>query len=335
MTMSIQNNSTKILHFLNSKGTGYYCRGQEIESNTGLTPDEINDAIKILESNGYVELSKVLGGTPYRFFEAAVTVYGKLELEERQNNQSDNKNDALKRNIFSLWKQVRKWIFGILGMVIAGIIVWWFTEGRNVSDNSENQKEVAPVIDSTVSIAKKDSIVQHNPSVDDTSLFKNDTITKQKKQKDATKKSSTPKSRNLSQKELSLIEGEASWDMNSMFHIELYNGLKNHEISDITIKIIYDKEVKDSSEEEKHGNEKIERFFRETLDNPIPPLSARSFSIKIPGKKYSYVFPKRKEYNPSPKKDHYYPPAPEPPPELRDNDYTWFIYSAKGRYCPE
>lgn len=228
-----------------------------------------------------------------------------------------------------------KWILSIAAAVIAGIIVWWFTEGRHDSGKITYKDEVASAIDSTVSIPKKDSIVQQNPSADDTSSFKQDTVTKQKKQNDATKKSSTPKSRILSEKELSLIEGVASWNSEGVFHVNLYNGLNNKEISEITVKIIYDKEVKGSQEEIKNGNESIERLFREELENPIPPLSARSFSINVPGRKFSYVFPKREAYNPSPKRDHNYPPAPEPPPEIRENNYTWSIYSAKGRYFPE
>ena len=226
-----------------------------------------------------------------------------------------------------------KWILSIAAAVIAGIIVWWFTEGmHNSNEKKELKREVVNVIDSTKSMLIKDSIVQHNPSVDDALSFKQDTITKPKTQKDTTKKSSTPKSRNISEKELSLINGEAYWNREGIFHINLYNGLNNKEISEATIKIIYDKEVKGSREEIKNGNESIERLFREELENPIPPLSARTLSINVPGRKSSFYSDLSYEYRKKFEKDNNLSTLETP--IVKYNDFTWNIHSAKGMHYP-
>lgn len=57
--MSIENNASKILTFLYPKGTKTYCGGDEIAKGTNLEPDEINDAIEILESNGFVSVDRL------------------------------------------------------------------------------------------------------------------------------------------------------------------------------------------------------------------------------------------------------------------------------------
>ncbi|RII25322.1 MAG: hypothetical protein CXR31_14080 [Geobacter sp.] len=97
--MSIENNASKILTFLYTKGTRGFCDGDEVATETGLSPSDINDAIEILESNGYVELLKFLGTAPYRFGQAAITSHGRFAVEQAQ-SLSDQKTEiqpALKR----------------------------------------------------------------------------------------------------------------------------------------------------------------------------------------------------------------------------------------------
>ena len=302
--MSIQSNSTKILHFLNSKGTGNYCSGQEIESNTGLSPDDINDAIEILESDGYVNLFKIFSATPYRFIEASITPHGRLELEKRQKNQNHTKFDKLKTNIlFSWWKQAPKWIFGILGAVIAGIIVWWVTEGRHDPEKINHKNKVVSAYDSTASIPNKDSILQKNPSVKDTSLSQKDTITKNKKTdkikqletKEIDIPSTKPRQISLSNKAINLIEiNNTVWGVKKKVEgqlfpkteknkllVEIYNGSEKYGIKELIINITHDKYVKGSKKEQTSGNEIIEKKYRKEFDEPVPPLSIKSFYLTV------------------------------------------------------
>lgn len=64
--------------------------GQKIQELTNLTPVEINDAVSILEDEGYVELLHLLGTHPFGFGKATLTPKGKNEYQKRV-RQSDNK----------------------------------------------------------------------------------------------------------------------------------------------------------------------------------------------------------------------------------------------------
>lgn len=90
--MSIEEDASAVLNFLNSKGDNEYCEAKRISDKTGLTPDEINDAVEILESNGYVESLKFLGTAPYRFGKVAITSHGRFALEKVKQPQSEYSN---------------------------------------------------------------------------------------------------------------------------------------------------------------------------------------------------------------------------------------------------
>ena len=137
--MSIQSNSTKILHFLNSKGTGSYCSGQEIKSKTGLSPDDINDAIEILESYGHVELIKVMGTAPYRFGEAAITAHGRLELEQREQSQKEVTNDMSYISKIFMWTKDNTGtiVATAIATVIGGLLLSLFLGEKHISIPSE------------------------------------------------------------------------------------------------------------------------------------------------------------------------------------------------------
>ena len=47
-----------------------------------LSPQEINDAVEILQQNGYVQVIRTLGTAPYRFRGAELTSKGRLEYEQ-------------------------------------------------------------------------------------------------------------------------------------------------------------------------------------------------------------------------------------------------------------
>jgi hypothetical protein len=97
--MSIEKNASKILTFLYPKGTRNYCGGDEIAQQTNLDPDEINDAIEILESNGVVDLRKYLGTAPFRFGHAAITSHGRFAVERAQTEQVEQQPKTVEPRI--------------------------------------------------------------------------------------------------------------------------------------------------------------------------------------------------------------------------------------------
>lgn len=66
--------------------------GKQIQETTNLSPAEINDAIEILESAGYLKLLKFLGTSPFLFGLATITSNGKNAYQLR-NNKNHLKNE--------------------------------------------------------------------------------------------------------------------------------------------------------------------------------------------------------------------------------------------------
>ncbi len=59
----------------------YGIEGKELHKLTNLTENEINDAVVVLEGNGYVEWMKYSGTYPYVFGNVKITATGRFELE--------------------------------------------------------------------------------------------------------------------------------------------------------------------------------------------------------------------------------------------------------------
>ena len=55
--------------------------GQRVQGLTGLSPQEINDAVSILIDSGYAEWLQYLGTAPFDFGHVWITPRGKLEYE--------------------------------------------------------------------------------------------------------------------------------------------------------------------------------------------------------------------------------------------------------------
>jgi|ERR1035437_6172826 hypothetical protein len=75
--------------------------GPKLTEITKLTPTELNDAVTILESNGYVSLFNYMGTTPYEFGEVQITPAGKFEYErviKEMENNGNNKNTPTQVN---------------------------------------------------------------------------------------------------------------------------------------------------------------------------------------------------------------------------------------------
>lgn len=55
--------------------------GKELQKTSGLSPANINDAVKILKDKGLVETLESLGTAPFNFQIVTITAHGRLELE--------------------------------------------------------------------------------------------------------------------------------------------------------------------------------------------------------------------------------------------------------------
>src|SRR3972149_2453207 len=84
--MSIEENMSKVLEALVNvpqKEGGYqYVSGEELSKLTGLSPNDLNDAVTILVTSGYLEWQRTLGTAPYDFRYVILTALGKYEYEK-------------------------------------------------------------------------------------------------------------------------------------------------------------------------------------------------------------------------------------------------------------
>lgn len=85
MSDNIEKNSSTILSFLVSvprgEGSTSSSTGAEIEDSTGLSANEINDAVTILYESGFVDWLQTFGTAPYDFNQVEVTARGRYEAE--------------------------------------------------------------------------------------------------------------------------------------------------------------------------------------------------------------------------------------------------------------
>jgi len=72
--------------------------GQVLQSLTALSPQQLNDAIELLEEEGLVEVVRTLGTAPFRFSGLSLTASGRdaIELDEEKGSRMDNSVDARK-----------------------------------------------------------------------------------------------------------------------------------------------------------------------------------------------------------------------------------------------
>ena len=93
---TIENNVKLILDVMNERVTPknglVKMDGQRIKEITGLTPSEINDAVKIMVENNLIESFSTLGTHPYGFRRVQLTPRGKFVYQSRskQENQTEN-----------------------------------------------------------------------------------------------------------------------------------------------------------------------------------------------------------------------------------------------------
>ncbi len=68
--------------------------GQEISDETGLEPPRINDAVSLLEFNGFAETMRTMGTAPFEFSEVWATALGKREAQRATLRQKLSPEDA-------------------------------------------------------------------------------------------------------------------------------------------------------------------------------------------------------------------------------------------------
>jgi hypothetical protein len=97
--MGIRENATKLLLMMsnyksqdNDPNKGRYeFRNDELPDLTGLRPEDLNDAVDILESNGYAKPMRYLGTHPYTFASVELTPRGRLEAERVESASTEAK----------------------------------------------------------------------------------------------------------------------------------------------------------------------------------------------------------------------------------------------------
>jgi hypothetical protein len=56
--------------------------GADLTSGTGLPHERLNDAVKVLEDNGYVAAVRYTGTAPFKFGHVGLTDRGRVEAEQ-------------------------------------------------------------------------------------------------------------------------------------------------------------------------------------------------------------------------------------------------------------
>lgn len=73
----------KVLEALSESPKGEFAKGEEIHKKTGLTPDDINEAVKALEKSLLIEIPSVFQRlSPYDFHAVEITDFGRQVLEK-------------------------------------------------------------------------------------------------------------------------------------------------------------------------------------------------------------------------------------------------------------
>ena len=76
-------NAKKVLEVLSEFNAGEFAKGEQLHKKTGLTPEDINDAVRELEKSLLVENPDIARGSPpYDFYAVQITDFGRQVLEK-------------------------------------------------------------------------------------------------------------------------------------------------------------------------------------------------------------------------------------------------------------
>ncbi|MDQ7781117.1 MAG: hypothetical protein RDV41_15585 [Planctomycetota bacterium] len=78
----MEQNAYVILGHLAKVPRNQMAKGADISTATGLSPDDVNDAVRLLVDAGHAEWLQYLGTKPFVFGEVAITSRGRYELEK-------------------------------------------------------------------------------------------------------------------------------------------------------------------------------------------------------------------------------------------------------------
>jgi hypothetical protein len=79
----IDMNAKKVLEALSEFNKGEYAKGEELHKKTGLTPETINGAVKVLEKSLMVNNPSISDKLPpYDFFAVEISDFGRQVLEK-------------------------------------------------------------------------------------------------------------------------------------------------------------------------------------------------------------------------------------------------------------
>jgi DNA-binding MarR family transcriptional regulator len=88
MADTIEENAAIVLAYLSGLPEAGYVRAEQIATETGLTPQQVNDAAAILEDDRFVKLTRTLGTHPYAFQALRVTPQGRHRHEQSQRSSA-------------------------------------------------------------------------------------------------------------------------------------------------------------------------------------------------------------------------------------------------------
>jgi uncharacterized membrane protein len=83
-------NAIKDIKLMTKDQIGYFIKGEDIQEKTGLSVEQINDAITLAYTRGYIKLTKILGPT-FNFMISDLKVTGKMFLERIEENSVKKK----------------------------------------------------------------------------------------------------------------------------------------------------------------------------------------------------------------------------------------------------
>lgn len=101
--MSIKNNKDVLLRWLNIRDTESYevwSTGPEIQEETQLRVEDLNDAVEILYEEGLITRINALGTSPYNFAQIRINPRGKYEVQSEDSNGLEPIQDARKKLLF-------------------------------------------------------------------------------------------------------------------------------------------------------------------------------------------------------------------------------------------
>ncbi len=75
---------TKVLQALYKEERKAWVKNKQLEKDTGLSPDDLNDAVELLQSKFLVEWLKSSSTAPFKFDFVQLTALGRIRLKKGQ-----------------------------------------------------------------------------------------------------------------------------------------------------------------------------------------------------------------------------------------------------------